>query len=160
MRLTRNFFLSEFSVSQTAIRHGIDNSIPIDLRPNLVRLAGWLQTLRDRLCVKYGRDIPIIISSGYRGPKLNKKIGGSKTSSHMTMLAADFTAVGLSVAQLQLDVIELMGEDHPYDQCIDEFSRWVHIGLAQDGRAPRRQNLVARQRIGALGRVTTEYSFL
>ena len=37
----------------------------------------------------YGQ--PVIINSGYRCEKLNKKVGGSKKSSHMKGLAADLT---------------------------------------------------------------------
>jgi len=33
---------------------------------------------------------PVIVTSGYRGPDLNKAIGGSKTSQHMKAEAADF----------------------------------------------------------------------
>ena len=37
---------------------------------------------------------PVLISSGYRSPKLNKAIGGSSTSAHMSGLAADFSCPG------------------------------------------------------------------
>lgn len=158
MRLTRNFKLSEFTFSETALRHGIDNSLPCELTTNAVRMAHWLQTFRNRLCKKYGKDMPISVTSGYRGPKLNKKVGGSKTSVHVYMLASDIKVIGLSVAQVQRDVVELM-QDCPYDQCIDEYSGWTHIGLARDGDLPRMENLIARKRVGAFGKIKTEYSY-
>jgi hypothetical protein len=139
------------------LRYGIDNTVPIEYTNNLIRLARWLQKLRDRLSVKYGEEMPISITSGYRCSQLNKKIRGSKTSAHRFALAADFKVIGLSVAQTQADIIELM-QDCLYDQCIDEFSGWLHIGLAIDGDLPRMENLIARKRVIALGRVITEYT--
>lgn len=156
MKVTRNFYQSEFIFSQTAIRKGIDNSLPTELKPNMISMARWLQVFRDRLSDKYGRDMPIIITSGYRCPKLNRKVGGSRTSAHKRMLAVDIQVPGLTVGQLQRDVIELM-QDCPYDQCIDEFGRWLHLGLAEDGELPRMELLVARKRVGRLGRMKTEY---
>lgn len=157
MRLTRNFRLSEFTFSETAIRHGIDNSLPLGMTPNAIRMAIWLQKFRDRLCKKYGKDMPISITSGYRCPKLNCKVLGSKTSMHKQMLAVDLKVIGLTVTQMQREVIELM-LDCPYDQCIDEYSGWLHLGLAADGDLPRMENLVARMRVGAFGRLKTEYT--
>jgi hypothetical protein len=156
VRLTSNFLLSEFLFSETASRLGIPNIEPFNYRPNILRMAEWLQTLRDRLSKKYNRDIPISVTSGYRSPELNKKIGGSKTSAHMKGLAADFKIHGFTVSQSQALIIELMA-DCPYDQCIDEFSSWIHLGLAKDGDMPRMQNLIARKRVDALGRRRTEY---
>ncbi len=159
MRLSRNFKLSEFIFSETALRHGIDNTLPPELTNNALRIARWLQTFRNRLCEKYGREMPIAITSGYRSPRLNKKVGGSKTSVHVYALAADINVIGLGVAQTQREVIELM-QDCPYDQCIDEFHGWVHIGLAKDPELSRMENLTARKRIGRFGKITTAYTYV
>lgn len=155
-RLTRNFKLSEFTYSETAIRHGLDNGLPAEYIPRAINMARWLQTFRDRLCLTYGKDMPIVISSGFRAPKVNKKVGGVKNSDHTKMLAVDFHVVGLTVAQTQRDIMELM-QDCPYDQCIDEFSGWIHLALAEDGELPRMENLLARKRVGRFGKVKTEY---
>jgi hypothetical protein len=156
MRLTSNFSFSEFVFSETALRLGIPNIPPIECRLDILRLARWLQTLRNRLSKKYNRDIPISVTSGYRSPRLNKKIRGSKTSDHMKGLAADIKIHGFTVSQAQALIVELMA-DCPYDQCIDEFSGWIHIGLAEDGEMPRMQNLIARKRVSRFGKRYTEY---
>lgn len=156
MRLTRNFKLSEFTFSETAIRLGIPNRIPSNQIPNVIRLAKWLQTFRDRLCKEFGKDMPIVITSGYRCVRLNKAVRGSRRSMHMQALAADFHVVGLSVAQTQRLIIELM-QDCPYDQCIDEYSGWIHLGLSADGDIPRMENLLARKRVNWRGKTVTEY---
>ena len=41
---------------------------------------------------------PIIISSGYRSPELNKKVGGSPTSNHLTGCAVDIRVAGIEQA--------------------------------------------------------------
>jgi uncharacterized protein YcbK (DUF882 family) len=50
-------------------------------------LISKLQILRD-IC-----GFPFIINSGYRTPAHNKKVGGTKTSSHLKGLAADIHCI-------------------------------------------------------------------
>lgn len=147
MKLTDNFSLSEFEASDTAARLGIDNSIPKELMQNVVDLATWLQILRNRLTKHLDKPVSIIVSSGYRCPKLNKAIGGSATSSHMSALAADIKVPGVSVDSLFELIRELM-QDMPADQVIHEFGRWVHVGLAKAKSRPRNQFLYARKQSG------------
>lgn len=147
MKLTDNFSLSEFEASDTAARLGIDNSIPKELMQNVVDLATWLQILRNRLTKHLGKPVSIIVSSGYRCPKLNKAIGGSATSSHMSALAVDIKVPGVSVDSLFELIRELMW-DMPADQVIHEFGRWVHVGLAKAKSRPRNQFLYARKQSG------------
>jgi len=118
-----HFSQSELVFSQTAVRTGIDNDIPERLEPNLIRLSWWLETLREIL----GK--PIIVSSGYRSPELNARIGGSKSSAHMQGLAADINVSGMAPFDLANLIVSEMG-DTGYDQVIHEFGRWVHVGLS------------------------------
>lgn len=117
-----HFTEAELTFSQTATRNGIDNAIPDDLRPNLIRLSWWLEYLREIV------QKPIIITSGYRCPYLNNAIGGSKTSAHMDGLAADIYVPDLTPCELARLAAEKM-YDQGYDQIIHEFGRWVHVGL-------------------------------
>jgi len=121
MRLSKNFTLEEFLVSQTATRHGIDMSPSDDVIENLQRLVtGCLQPLRDETG-------PMFISSGFRPLELNTRIGGSKTSAHLRGDAADLKIMNQTpyeTAEL-IVVMEL-----PFDQVIHEFGRWVHLGVA------------------------------
>lgn len=139
MQLTPHFNLDELIVSQTAARQGLDNSLPAHLLPNMRRLAELLETARWLLG---GR--PIVISSGYRSPAVNALVGGSATSAHMDGRAADFTCPGFgrpaAVAQ------GLAGSHLLFDQLILEFDAWVHISVAPDGAAPRRQLLTINSR--------------
>jgi zinc D-Ala-D-Ala carboxypeptidase len=84
--LTPNFALAELTASQAAARAGISNTPAAAHLANLERLAGQLELVREALG---GR--PMLISSGYRSPKVNALVGGSASSAHTKGLAADFT---------------------------------------------------------------------
>lgn len=146
MMLSKSFALSEFVVSQTAARRGIDNTPPVAAVAELRRLADHvLQPLRDAL------QRPIVVSSGYRSPVLNSAVGGASSSAHMRGQAADITVPGVPVVEVARAILRL---DLPVDQVIDEFGQWVHVAVAPTGTVPRRQQLTARR--GADGR--TVYS--
>jgi len=137
VRLTENFELDEFLVSQTATRHGIDMTPPQTVIDNLRNVCiHVLQPLRVEV------QKPIRISSGYRPPILNEMIGGSKTSAHRFGRATDFTVIGMSPFETVETIIEL---DLVYDQVIHEFGQWVHIGIAE---IPRQEILTALRENG------------
>lgn len=137
MRLSKNFQLSEFLISQTAERNGIDMTPSEEVIENLQRLVhGCLQPLRDDVLSS------IFISSGYRPLELNTLIGGSATSEHINGNAVDFTVV----RQKPFDTCELIvAMDLPFDQVIHEFGRWVHLGVRDILRA---QQLTAYRKHG------------
>lgn len=126
--------------SDTAIRKGIDNTPPDALLPNLARLSRALEKIEEALLAKYPKS-RLMITSGYRGVKLNAAIGGSRTSSHMQGLAADLQALGVKPLEL-CRIIQSVVTD--YDQLIHEFGRWAHLGVKGD-KAPRRQDLTAKR---------------
>lgn len=122
MRLSKNFTLEEFLVSQTAERFSIDMTPPPEVVDSLRRLVtGCLQPLRDEV----GESIHI--SSGFRPLELNTRIGGSKTSAHVRGDASDLKVVRMSPYDT-CELIVAMGL--PFDQVIHEFGRWVHLGVA------------------------------
>ena len=84
IQLTTHFSLSEFLKSSTASARGIDNTPSLEVVSNLQQLSiHVLEPLRAYF------NTPIVVSSGYRSPALNKAVGGSATSQHMTGEAAD-----------------------------------------------------------------------
>ena len=130
--LTQNFHISEFVESQTAARQGIDNTPDEATVGRIFVTALGMEAVRSYLGGK-----PILISSGYRSPALNEAVGGSKTSDHMLGQACDFTCPSFGTpAQIVTALIE---SDIQWDQCILEFSRWVHISFSSRNR---RQALV------------------
>ena len=93
IQLSEHFRLSEFTRSATAIKYGIDNTPCIEDIEALQSLCiNVLEPLRRRFGV-------IRITSGYRSPMLNDKIGGSHTSQHLRGEAADIHVGSLEVAR-------------------------------------------------------------
>lgn len=128
MKLSAHFTLEELTVSETAQRHGLRN-LPSDKHMiNLRRLVETLEDVRELLDHK-----PILITSGYRSPQLNRLVGGTMTSMHMLGLAADFICPGFGTP------LEICQELKPHlallkiDQLIYEYEAWVHLGLTNEG---------------------------
>ena len=126
MQITKNFSLDEFVRSETATKYNIDNTPTQNVINNIVSLCGVLQKIRDR----YGK--PMHINSGYRCPKLNSKVGGSKTSQHMNGSAADISVGSTKENKELFDLIVKMANDKEiqFRQLIDEYGyKWVHLGI-------------------------------
>lgn len=136
VQLTPHFSLEELTHSQTAARKGIHN-VPkpnTEERKNLQRMAETMEEVRAIL-----GDKPILISSGYRDPRVNAMVGGSVGSKHINGLAADFTCPGFGTALEICKQLEPHMRELRIDQLIYEFGTWVHLGLTQ-GKA-RHQTL-------------------
>ena len=100
MQLSRFFTLAELTHSDTATREGIANEPPAAQIDALRALCG---AVLDPLREAVGR--PVRITSGYRGPALNARIGGSATSQHSLCEAADLQVPGLDVLEVFKTVI-------------------------------------------------------
>ena len=135
MQLSPNFSLKELTASETADRHGLDNTPTDEIIENLKHLAGVLQEVRSILGNK-----PITVSSGYRSPTVNEKLGSKPTSDHCKGLAVDFICPSFGTPD---EVVrQIMASDIPYKQVIREFDRWVHLAVSTPGEEPRRQALI------------------
>lgn len=134
--LTPHFTLAEFTDSQTAARKGLANVPPVGSpeRHNLQRTAEVMEEVRTIL-----GDKPILISSGYRSPAVNKAVGGSKSSAHMSGLAVDFSCPGFGAPLAICKALEPHMRKLGIDQLIHEFGTWVHLGLSAG--APRHMAL-------------------
>ncbi len=135
MRLSDHFTLSEMTFSATAARKGISNVPPQAIIDQLTLTADRMEKVRDLLGGK-----PIRILSGYRSEAVNRAVGGSPSSAHRTGHAVDFTCPEFGTpAQVASHLAKhLTG----YDQIIEEFGSWVHIGF---GPGQRLQKLTARK---------------
>lgn len=91
-----------------------------DLSP-VVFVDEYLWSVLDILRAKIEK--PIIITSGYRTPDHNAKVGGAKYSYHMRGMAADIRVNGMTPKQ----VAKMLNEIVP-DECgIIVYKNWVHF---------------------------------
>lgn len=135
MKLSPNFWLHEFTRSQTAARHGIDNT-PNDIQlEHLKILAKGMESVRTAL-----DNMPIIITSGFRCQDLNDRLGSKRTSYHLLGLAADFVCNRYASVDRVFAVIH--ESDIQYQQLIREYDSWVHIAFPKPGEDPKRQSLI------------------
>lgn len=131
MKLTQHFSLEEMTKSQTASRKGIDNTPTPEVVENLKQLC---ENVLEKIRNHFGR--PLTVNSGYRGPKLNKAIGGAKNSQHLTGQAADIEIPGMDNKILFCWIRDNLD----YDQLILEYykpgipdSGWVHVSWNSKG---------------------------
>jgi zinc D-Ala-D-Ala carboxypeptidase len=129
-QLTAHFALEELACTQ---HREFDNTPPPEVVGTLRTTAARMEDVRRRL-----GDRVISVSSGYRCPALNRAVGGSRTSAHLTGDAVDFNCYGFGDP---LAVCRTLAQsDIAFDQLIEEGT-WVHISF--DSRL-RRQVLTRR----------------
>lgn len=132
------FTITELTRSATAHKKGIDNTPTVEHLDNLQTLMSEvLDPLRDMF------GAPIVVTSGYRSPRLNVAVGGVKTSHHSRGMAADIVAKNGDNARL----FELIAGRLPFTQLIwekgdDRQPAWVHVAF--DRNDLRREKLKTR----------------
>lgn len=122
LRDVQYFKVDEFLRSETADKLAIDNT-PTDhgIIENIQYTMEYLNKVRE----EFGE--PIYVNSGYRCPELNKAVGGSKNSYHMTGLAVDL--------RWNPRLFEFMMSNCHFDKLIREKSKktfWIHVQLKRN----------------------------
>lgn len=111
--------MSELIYSETAIKNNINNMPDINSLDNMLELiVNCLQPVRELL------GAPMIITSGYRNPLVNRLVGGVNSSQHTKGQAVDFTVLGITPNQI-ISIIKTSKIE--FDQLINEHDKWVHI---------------------------------
>ena len=122
------FTINELSKSSTAEKLGIDNTPTPEIRAKLNTLISALDKIREQ----YGK--PIIVTSGYRCPELNKAVGGANSSQHVKGEAADLVGRNDNETRKIFETAKALGN---FDQLLYEKnskgSIWVHISYKASG---------------------------
>lgn len=126
MQLTPHFSLEEFTFSETAIRQGIDNTLPKDLLPRAIETAQMMERIRAYLTIVKGKDVPIFITSAYRCLRLNRALGSKDTSDHPRMWALDWRAPTFGTPYEVCLALQRAVDQLKIGQLIHEYGRWVH----------------------------------
>ena len=126
----KHFTMRELTKSITASNLGIDNTPGKVEKENLEKLVKYVL---DPLREAWGA--PIIVTSGYRCPRLNKAVGSQPTSQHRLGQAADIKTVEDTPARNKelYDLIKKL--KLPVDQCINEHGYdWIHVSYGPRNR--------------------------
>lgn len=130
--MSKYFSLSELTHSATALKEGIANDPNEAQIKDLKRLMDYLDKVREA----FGKAI--IVTSGFRSPRLNKRIGGAPDSQHMKGQAADIRPHDIKELRSLFSTIRKVGG---FDQLIYEEpagrTPWIHVSINPTNRPPR-----------------------
>jgi hypothetical protein len=141
MKISPHLNLAEITRSDTAKRHGIDNTPTAEHLENFKLLADKVfEPIREHF------GVPIFISSGYRSKALNDFIKGSLSSQHCKGQAIDIDMDGSNGEVTNRMVFDYIKNKLDFDQLIWEFGTdfnpdWVHVSFVKTGN--RKQKLKA-----------------
>ena len=136
-KLSNNFYLKEFVISQVAERHGYRNEPNEKQIENLKLLCvKVLQPLREIIAV------PIFINSGFRSFDVNAAVGGKFNSQHLEGKAADFIVPSMNL----VNVFNIIMQRLSFDQLIYEFGKWIHVSW--NGEDNRNEVLLSKKVYG------------
>jgi len=112
----KHFTFQELTVTNT----GLPNVPNEEQKTNLTLLVdNVLGPLRELL------GQPITVDSAFRSPEVNKKVGGAKTSQHLSGQAADIVCFDNE------KLFNLIKDNFPFDQLINEYNfKWIHVSFS------------------------------
>ena len=150
MHLSEHITLGE--VTKTSVKtagENIPSHVAIENLRNICE--NWLEDLRYSHNTLYGdKDEPIIITSGYRSPEVNRAVGGSPTSNHLTGCAVDIRCAGieqaLRYANILMDIAD--GTKRDYDELFIERNKlgryWIHFAVRPKGNRRKTEFIFIR----------------
>lgn len=153
-KISEHVSYAEAIKSDTAIKFGIDNT------PNaetIARMKHVATTIFEPVRNNFG--VPIGVTSFYRSPALNRKIGGSSTSEHVYGSAMDIDADVYGMVTNK-DIFNYIRKNLTFNQLIWEFGTdkepdWVHVSRKQSGN--KNEVLRAYKERDWTGRLVTKY---
>ena len=152
IHLSQHYTLGEMTKTGTGIPN-IPSRVSIENLRNICE--NWLEEMRydynTLYCLKPGEDYetsqsvePVIITSGFRSEDVNRAVGGSPSSNHLSGCAVDIRCAGFEqavrYATILLDIADDTGQD--YDELFIERKKggryWLHFAVRPEDN--RRKN--------------------
>jgi zinc D-Ala-D-Ala carboxypeptidase len=140
-QLTAHFSLAE--LTRTEVRDA-DNTCPPALLPELLETAAMMERIRAALGADIGAVVRINVTSGYRSPIVNVRVGGSPNSDHLDALAVDFRAPDYGTPYQVAHFLARHADALQIGQVIHEFGRWVHVSRKRPAKEINRIITVSR----------------
>ena len=153
-KISEHISYTEATKSKTAIKYNILNIPSKDTLEIMKYVAKEIfEPIRNYFCV------PIAVSSFFRSPKLNKKIGGSRTSEHVYGSAIDIDADILGLVTNR-EIFKFIKDNLDFNQLIwehgnDRDPAWIHVSCKKFGN--RNQVLRAYKEKNWYGKIVTKY---
>lgn len=122
-----NFSISELVKSDIAKKNNIENIPSLAQSDNILNLIFYvLQPIRNKINKK------IIVTSGFRSPKVNFFCGGAINSNHLSGCAADIIPDGRNFREIYDYVVNNLD----YDECFIETNskgiKWLHVAYRKN----------------------------
>ena len=140
-RISKHISYREATRSNHAEKYGLSNKPKAEHIKNMETVAEKVfEPLRE------WAKAPIRVNSMFRSLELNKGIGGSATSSHMTGNAIDITSMG---GKTNLEMFNYIKDNLDFDQLIWEFGvepQWLHVSYVN--KKDNRKQVLRTQRKG------------
>ena len=146
-KLSEHFTLGEVCKTKYQTK---DGNIPSRVASENLRniCENWLEDLRysyNKLYVLPEEEEPIVITSGYRSPEVNRLAGGCATSNHLTGCAVDIRVAGIEqlirYAGILLDIAD--GTKRDFDELLMERNAvghyWLHFAVRPASQGNRRK---------------------
>lgn len=93
---------------------------PRRIWPNILPTMHVLDDLREEL------GVPILLTSTYRSPEYNRRVGGAARSQHMEFRAADIQATGTS-PQRVFDTLKMFRSQGRFAGGLGRYNTFTHI---------------------------------
>lgn len=137
MNLSEHFTLDEFVKSSTAQLLRLKNEpSPRSIENLQILCQRTLEPIRHLL------QRPIYINSGFRCEALNRAVGGTEKSQHLSGEAAD---IKMKDKEEALDVFKRIRHEIDYDQLLLEQKSgrfWIHVSCKRDWTKNRHQAII------------------
>lgn len=135
MQLSQHFTLAELVASTTATRLRLDNTPPESVIASLRTTAEMLERIRATL------GVPVVVTSGYRSPAVNKAVGGVSSSDHTMGQAADFVAPKYGspylIASLLAPLVSTLGIEQLILEGV-KGKQWIHVSTRKPSKPVNR----------------------